>query len=152
MYGGTGSVSDQFDMPTFMPDKLEAGTPNIVGIYGLCAALQHYPDPCHTTEDFIWFIERLRVVSGMTVYAAHNKEYQGKVISMAHGTRTCSEVGDILSERYGIDVRVGLHCAPAAHQALGTFPAGTVRIAPSVYHTRADFEYVIQSFEDMVCS
>lgn len=31
VYGGTGSRSESFDMPTFLPDKFEAGTPNLVG-------------------------------------------------------------------------------------------------------------------------
>ena len=34
-----------------------------------------------------------------------------------------------LDDTYGIMTRVGLHCAPSAHQTLGTYPAGTLRFS-----------------------
>ena len=52
VYGGTGSRSDSFSMPDFLPDRLEAGTPNIAGLFGLEAALAHAPDPKHDRSDF----------------------------------------------------------------------------------------------------
>jgi len=35
-------------------------------------------------------------------------------------------------------VRAGLHCSPNGHRALGTFPAGTVRVSPGPFTTRAE--------------
>lgn len=40
VHGGTGSVSDRFEMPETLPDKLEAGTQNLIGIAGLLAAMR----------------------------------------------------------------------------------------------------------------
>ena len=37
--GGTGSVSHTEEIPDFMPDRFESGTPNLPGIYGLHEAL-----------------------------------------------------------------------------------------------------------------
>ena len=37
--GGTGSISSSYLQPDFLPDKLESGTPNIVGIIGLSSAI-----------------------------------------------------------------------------------------------------------------
>lgn len=37
--GGTGSISDTENVPSFLPDKFEPGTPNLSGIYALNAAL-----------------------------------------------------------------------------------------------------------------
>lgn len=37
--GGTGSLSNLETVPEFMPDRFEAGTPNLPGIFGLHAAL-----------------------------------------------------------------------------------------------------------------
>ena len=37
--GGTGSLSNVETVPEFMPDRFEAGTPNLPGIFGLHAAL-----------------------------------------------------------------------------------------------------------------
>ena len=41
---------------------------------------------------------------------------------------------------YGVAVRAGLHCAPSAHRAYGTAPAGTARLAPSIYTSRQEIE------------
>ena len=60
-----------------------------------------------------------------------------------------SEVGYRLDEEYEIFCRVGLHCAPAAHRSLGTFPEGTVRLAPGPTTTLADIEAVISAVEEI---
>jgi cysteine desulfurase / selenocysteine lyase len=46
--------------------------------------------------------------------------------------------------------RVGLHCAPAAHRTLGTFPSGTVRLAPSVFTTSDDIRATIDAVRSIV--
>jgi selenocysteine lyase/cysteine desulfurase len=51
-----------------------------------------------------------------------------------------SEVGLRLDEEYGIMCRVGLHCAPAAHKTLGTFPQGTVRFGLGAMNTLDEVE------------
>jgi selenocysteine lyase/cysteine desulfurase len=53
-----------------------------------------------------------------------------------------SEVGLRLDEEYDIMCRVGLHCSPAAHKTIGTFPTGTVRFSLSWFNT---FEEVDQA-------
>lgn len=37
--GGTGSASDSEELPEWMPDRFESGTPNLPGIYGWETAL-----------------------------------------------------------------------------------------------------------------
>jgi selenocysteine lyase/cysteine desulfurase len=59
--------------------------------------------------------------------------------SITSGAMDSSTLGMRLYEDYGIETRLGLHCAPLAHRRIGTFPSGTVRISPSVYHTPRDF-------------
>jgi selenocysteine lyase/cysteine desulfurase len=49
-----------------------------------------------------------------------------------------AELAFRLDERYGIATRVGLHCAPAAHQTLGTWPGGTVRFSFGAFNTEAE--------------
>ena len=56
-----------------------------------------------------------------------------------------SEVGQLLDEEYGVLCRVGLHCAPAAHRTLGTFPAGTVRFALGAFSTAADVDEAVRA-------
>jgi len=50
-----------------------------------------------------------------------------------------------LDEEFGILSRVGLHCAPAAHRTIGTFPEGTVRLALGLHTTREEVASVIDA-------
>jgi cysteine desulfurase/selenocysteine lyase len=54
-----------------------------------------------------------------------------------------SEVGLRLDEEYGIMCRVGLHCAPAAHKTIGTFPAGMVRFGLSAFSTQEEIDAAV---------
>ena len=54
-----------------------------------------------------------------------------------------------LEDMYGIMTRVGLHCAPVAHQMLGTYPQGTVRFAFSTWNTQEEIDACIRAFHDM---
>ena len=147
--GGTGSLSDSFDMPSFMPDRLEAGTTNIAGLFGLRAALEHRPEPRHTRDDFMWLLGCVRALPGFTVHAALHADAQGALFSVSHARLDCADICTMLCERWGIEVRAGLHCAPLAHKTLGTFPRGTARIAPSPYHTRDDFARVVAALRSV---
>ena len=147
--GGTGSKSESFDYPEFLPDKFEAGTPNIAGIFGLYGALENKITPKHSRDDFISFIDQVGKLKGYKVYRADSVENQGKVFSINSRKMSCSELCRILSVKYKLYTRAGLHCAPLAHQTLRTFPEGTMRISPSVYHTVKDFEYFISALTEI---
>ena len=51
------------------------------------------------------------------------------VVSLDFPRRDNAQVAFALSQTYGVWTRCGLHCAPMAHKALGTFPQGTVRFS-----------------------
>jgi selenocysteine lyase/cysteine desulfurase len=63
---------------------------------------------------------------------------QTGVISFRIEALDVALTGAILDQRYGIAVRTGLHCAPCAHRAIGTFPEGTVRASLGPFNTEAD--------------
>lgn len=145
IYGGTGSASDSYEMPVSMPDRFEAGTPNLAGLHGLLAAVENKPESNYQPADLSAMLAELRKLKGISVLAASEPERQGPVISV-----TCSHLepgafGDQLYQQSGIETRIGLHCAPLAHRQIGTFPAGTVRFAFSPYHKREDFEYLLEA-------
>ena len=48
-------------------------------------------------------------------------------------------------ENYGIMTRCGLHCAPAAHKTLGTYPSGTVRFSFGCLNTMDEIDYIIRA-------
>jgi cysteine desulfurase family protein len=141
--GGTGSRSESSAMPNFLPDRFEAGTPNIAGIFGLHAALVHRPSPLHSQQDFFDLLQAVGRLPGLRLHAAQGAEHQGELFSITSTAMDSSTLGMRLYEEHGIETRVGLHCAPLAHWHIGTFPGGTVRISPSVYHRPEDFEILL---------
>jgi cysteine desulfurase family protein len=142
IYGGTGSMSDSIEMPNFAPDMYEAGTPNTVGIYGLNAALLELSDRKINTNLVIDFISFCRNSTDFEVFCATEPRFQSSLVSIRHREISNTTIIEKLYRDYNITTRVGLHCAPIAHQHLGTFPTGTIRISLSHYHTVEDLEYL----------
>lgn len=150
VYGGTGSVSESTGMPEFAPDIFEAGTGNIAGIFGLLAAVENAPPPRHTQSEFLAFIDAMAFLPGIRLLRAANPECQGNLFSFRHENLDPAEIATRLNDRFGIEVRAGLHCAPLAHQTLDTFPGGTVRLSPSRLHCAADFEQVLRALREII--
>ncbi|HMA65362.1 MAG: aminotransferase class V-fold PLP-dependent enzyme [Fibrobacterota bacterium] len=147
--GGTGSRSESFEMPSFAPDKFEAGTPNIAGIYGLLGALEN---PCakqYSQETYFEILDNISKFDFVKVLRAIDKNAQGDLFSLVHQRYDCSHVASALYTKYAIETRSGLHCAPLAHTSLGTFPNGSVRFSLSPYHTDSDLEYLYNAIKSM---
>lgn len=160
IYGGTGSRSDSFEMPDSYPDRFEAGTPNIVGIVGLGAALRTVDgggtgaNSCragyamgvisHSREDFEGFVRHIEAhASQITVHRPSDIARMGEVVSITHSRLGPSALADRLYSEHGIQVRQGLHCAPLAHRSIGSFDTGgTVRISFSRFHTADDLRHL----------
>ncbi len=149
VFGGTGSRSESFEMPVFMPDKFEAGTPNIAGIFGLLGALENPQPNFYSQEHFTALMREIEEIPYLKCHKAIDPKTQGPLFSINHRDYNCSQFADALFTRYQIETRSGLHCAPLAHQTLGTYPFGTVRIALSPYHSHNDLEYLLKSLKKM---
>jgi len=137
-FGGTGSKSEFTEQPDFLPDKYESGTPNTPGIASLLGGLTFIEKT--GLENIIkkkmvlreMIIKGLSVINGITVYGNPDGKENVPVISFNMKGKLPSEVGYELNKK-GIYVRVGLHCSPLAHKTIGTFPEGTVRVAPGYF-------------------
>jgi selenocysteine lyase/cysteine desulfurase len=133
-HGGTGRYSLQDDMPSHLPDRLEAGTPNVPGIAGLGAGLEHVLDrgvrAIREREKELTgkAIALLADIPGLTLYGPRDPERQVGVISFNLEGFGPEQVAYALDEGYGIMARAGLHCSPCAHRTIGTLERGTVRI------------------------
>lgn len=140
LLGGTGSLSEQADMPDFLPDRLESGTVNVAGIAGLFEGLQ-FVSKVGESEIAAWecklrdlATEKLREVPGVTVYTSPDPQKQTGVLSFTCRQLPCEIVAQRLAE-HNICVRAGLHCAPLAHSTAGTLETGTVRISPGWFQS-----------------
>lgn len=148
--GGTGSNSHSYDMPTTMPDIFEAGTPNIVGFYGLLGALENRPLKGHTPLDFKNFLSEIKTIPNITIYCANSYSNQIELFSVSSKTKKPSTIAFELLHGFGIETRSGLHCSPLAHRSLGTFSDGTLRISLSAYHTPSDLEQMLNALKEVL--
>ena len=139
--GGTGSMSDSEELPPYLPDRFESGTPNLPGIYGWSASMDYVnqigvserrADELRLTE---YFLEGLRNIEGVNLIGTQTLSDRVGVVAIDYVNLDNAEAADILEQRYGILTRCGLHCAPSAHKTLRTFPRGVVRF--SIGHTTA---------------
>ncbi len=149
--GGTGSRSEHEEQPDFLPDMCESGTPNAVGLAGLAAGArwvlaQGVEDiRAHEVALTQRLISGLGEIPDVTVYGGLDAELQTATVSFNVAGMEPSEVGLRLDDEYGIMCRVGLHCAPAAHKTLGTFPAGTVRFGLGAFSTTEQVDAVLEA-------
>lgn len=149
IFGGTGSASESELQPDFLPDKLESGTLNAIGIAGLVAALEDLnlfgiekvlP---HEHKLIRQLREGVNEIPDIRLYAPDFVENAVGVLSLNIGELPCEEVGYRLEHEFGILTRTGLHCAPAAHRSLGSYERGTVRFSVSRFNTTADIQSAI---------
>lgn len=147
--GGTGSMSESLDMPPFLPDRLEAGTLNLPGIFGLGAALDYLEGEGealrvreHKLAGHLWARLMELEEDGIRVLGSRNPLNRTGVVSIDFLKADNGEMAFRLEQEYGIQTRCGLHCAPLAHQTLGTFPQGAVRFSVGPFTTFEELDYV----------
>jgi cysteine desulfurase / selenocysteine lyase len=169
--GGTGSVSEEMVQPDTLPDAFESGTQNNVGLAGLGAGVTFVLSEGvqkirnHEKRLINAFLDELHHVQGVTIYGPLDAEYQTATVSFTFdsimpgmdepGFTGCgsinlawleegipmAEAGDLLDSEHDILVRTGLHCAPLAHETLGTYPEGTIRVSFGYFNTLEDVAY-----------
>ena len=149
--GGTGSNSESEDMPDQLPDRLEAGTPNSVGAVGVGAACAWLRK--HSVQAVEDHARRLlgRLAPGLaetgkvTLYGWNGEAVHTGVLSFTVDGIDSGDLAARLDREHGICVRTGLHCAPAAHRRIGTYPDGTIRAGVGPFNTEADIDALVEA-------
>jgi len=152
--GGTGSRSEEEQQPLFRPDRYECGTPNLPGIAGLAAgvefilkegidAIRH-----HELELATMLEQGLEELPRVQLYRPEIRGTGAVSFNVAH--LNPGDLGHLLDAGFDIAVRTGLHCAPLAHKALGSFPAGSVRVAPGYFNTRDHIEQFLNAMRSLL--
>ncbi len=156
--GGTGSQSELEEQPQHLPDKFESGTPNFAGIAGLRAGISWVRTKgietvrAHEKRLTGFLIDGLSNIAGLKLYGTRDPDRTVAIVSFTAKDRRVSEIGLELDEEYGVLTRVGLHCAPAAHKTIGTFPKGTVRLAPGFFTAVDDIKEAVAAIKRVVGS
>lgn len=155
-FGGTGSKSDSGEQPNFLPDAFESGTLNAPGIAGLGAGIDFITRQTipsirqHGIDLTRHFLDEARTISALTIHGASVPETMLPTISLTIAGKDPGVCARQLNDEFGICCRMGLHCAPMAHQTLGTFPNGTLRFSFGCFNTHSDIDAVISALASCV--
>lgn len=151
LFGGTGSESFDLGMPAFYPDRLESGTlsyPAVCSLYEgallVKSRREEWARKLEKTTAF--FLEGLSELKGYTAYSSPNA---CGICSFRHARLSSETIAGELSERYGICVRGGLHCAPLIHRALGDFPDGLVRASFSPEQGKKEAKALLSALKEI---
>lgn len=143
--GGTGSVSEMPTQPDFMPDKFESGSHNAIGLAGLGAALAWLESETiaslhtHDRELSERFLAATSEIEGLRLHGSRDAKQRVAVFSLSFEGLEPQELSAVLEAEFGLLTRSGIHCAPFAHEVLGTHASGgTTRMSFGAFNTLAD--------------
>lgn len=151
--GGTGSLSEYEEVPPYLPDKFEAGTPNLPGIYGLNQSLNYIKKVGLATirekelKLASYLLKGLDEMDGIRIVGPRDEKERMAVVSVDFEDCDNADIAYYLDKHHGIRTRCGLHCAPSAHKTLGTFPQGTVRFSPGHLNTIEEIETTLLAID-----
>lgn len=148
--GGNGINSEERTMGGVLPERLEAGTLNTPGICGLCEGIKYviretpeavFGKTLHLAQ---YAAEGLSVCKNITLYG--NYDIKAPVILFNKKGKDSSEISAYLAER-GICTRSGLHCAPTAHEAIGSGLSGGVRVSFGHLNTKNEIDRFLKAVD-----
>jgi selenocysteine lyase/cysteine desulfurase len=149
--GGTGSRSESEEMPDVLPDGLEPGTPNVAGYAGLGAACAWIRaqgvDMLAQRQAALAqrLVGALSDVPGVRLVGVEPGAPRLAVASFVVDGLDPGELARWLDAERGLMLRVGLHCAPAAHRRIGTFPDGTLRASLGPLADASDVDMLVEA-------
>ena len=155
LFGGTGSESASVDMPDYWPDRFEAGTSNTPGVAGLVAGIRYLEkrgmEAIRQKEVSLIgkIMESFLNHPDILVYPPFEPDKRVSLVSFNIKGRDPSEIENLL-DKTGFALRSGLHCAPAGHRFMGTYPDGAVRVSIGPYTTKKEINFFLEAI-DTIC-
>jgi cysteine desulfurase/selenocysteine lyase len=148
---GGGSMIDRvtFEETTFLPApaRFEAGTPHIVGVVGLHAAIDYVEsiglDAIHAHETAL-VTETRAALAGINSVRVFGPEDSAGIVSFAIEGVHPHDIGTILDESR-VAIRAGHHCAQPLMAVLGV--DATARASFGVYNGPADVQALVEGIE-----
>ena len=150
--GGTGTQSELLHQPVSRPERYESGTLNVPGLAGLARGvdfiLKTGVDAIEEKEYELTarLISGIRLYDNITIWGPQTAKNRAAVLSITIDGYEPQDISIYLDQIFDIAVRSGLHCAPYAHETLGTLDkGGTVRISPGYFTTEEEIDACIEA-------
>ncbi|MEG0894631.1 MAG: aminotransferase class V-fold PLP-dependent enzyme, partial [Oscillospiraceae bacterium] len=146
--GGSGSLSYLFTAPEVLPDRLEAGTLNTVGILSLNAGIEFLKSKKNIEQyekrlcNYLY--ESLNKYDNIQFYSPGNT-----ILAFNINNKHSEEVTNFLNEK-GFALRGGLQCSPLAHNHYGTSKQGVVRFSPSIFTKEIEVTSLIKNIRQIL--
>ena len=144
--GGTGTNSKELVQPAFLPERLESGTVNVPGIAGIIGGLEFvkFKDTDNIYRNELRLIQRLykKLEDNKDIILYTPYPTAGMYVPLlTFNVKNMSshEAASILADNE-IAVRGGLHCAPFAHQQIGTLDSGAVRVSVAYFNNFSEVD------------
>ena len=145
------SVTFEKTLYNVLPNKFEAGTPNIAGAIGLGAAISYVNNIgmdqifAYESELLQYGTERLSAIDGLTLMGTAAKK--GSVLSFVMDGVHPHDIGTILDAE-GIAIRTGHHCAQPLMDRFGV-PA-TARASLAFYNTKQEIDVLVKGIDRVI--
>ncbi len=151
LYGGTGSMSLSLDMPDFYPDSLEAGTISFPAVLSLLEGTRYLTIHLKEVEEKLLSLTAylLQKLSDLKNYALYSTPNPCGIVAFKHKLLQSEYIADVLSSKYDIAVRGGLHCAPLMHEALGTLDGGLIRVSFSHFNSEREIDLLVNALQEL---
>lgn len=153
--GGTGTQSDDVNQPSRLPEKLETGNLNVPGLAGLDAGIAEVMRRgveaiAHQQVELARkLIAKLSEIGGVALYGPAGPSPRIGVVGFNLDGWDPQELATLLDSQWSIQTRAGLHCAPKMHAALGTAPAGCVRVSFGIFSTEKHVDALAEAIGEL---
>ncbi len=151
--GGTGADSLNLNMPDNGYSRYEAGSPNIVAVYGLKASLEwHKKVDIEKKERELTriLLSELEGLNNIIVFKPESSARMLGIVSFAIEGYLSDDVGIILSDEFDIAVRTGYHCAPLVHNFIKSIDyGGTIRVSFGAFNSEKDISELIKALKTL---
>jgi len=133
-----------------IPERFEAGTPNITGAIGLAGAISYLKNigmdniRSHELELLDYLFPKLKEIKGLTVLGPKDNKNRTGLVSFTVEGLHGHDIAAVLNTR-GIAVRSGHHCTMPLHKSLN-IPAST-RASLYLYNTKEDMDALVDGIK-----
>lgn len=148
---GGGMIGEVYtDRATWaeLPDKFEAGTPNVAGAVGLAAAIEYLQKlgmqevRAHDEETVRYALAKLGEVESVRILGVKDATKRSGSVSIEYLGVHAHDVATILDSE-GVAIRSGHHCTMPLHNHMNVL--ASVRASFNVYTTKGDIDKLVEA-------